>query len=815
MIEPRPMRITPVAVAGLALATTSLLAAGTAAEPAGYQTPPRAIADLVDVPPTPSAELSPDATTLLLRHHDTLPSIAEVSRPELRIAGLRIDPRTNGPSRRAYLSGLSLLDVQGEKARPRPITGVPAGSHIAETTWSPDGARIAFTVTGDSGITLWVADRATGVATRVLDRLNAAGGAAYAWSSDGSIVARTVPASRSAAPARPTVPTGPVVQENDGARRPARTNPDLLKDAHDERLLDHYLATQLVRVAADGTAKPLGAPGLHVSATPSPDGAHVLVATVHRPYSYKVDLGRFPTRIAVWSRAGTVEKVLVDKPLAEEVPIDFGAVPTGPRAHQWRADADATVCWAEARDGGDPKRAAAVRDEVLCAAAPWRGQPTRIAALALRYGGVSWGDAGLALVDEWWWADRRSRTWMIAPGTPAAAPRVLWDRSWEDRYSDPGTPVRRRTPRGTLVLHRTPRGTLLLTGDGASDQGDRPFLDELDLTTGKSERRWRSEAPAYEYVVDTVDATGDTVVTRRETVSEPPQYYVRGPRGAPRKLTSFPHPNPALARAGKQLIRYTRGDGVKLSAMLYTPAGFQAGTSRPLPCLMWAYPSEYKTRDAAGQVQDSPYRFVRASPSGPLFALLRGYAVVDDPQMPIVGEGSAEPNDTYVAQLVAGAQAAADEVVRLRVCDKDRLAIGGHSYGAFTAANLLAHSNVFRAAIARSGAYNRTLTPFGFQAEERTYWQAAKTYIDMSPFGHADKIDEPLLLIHGEVDDNSGTYPIQSERLFEAMKGLGGRVRYVVLPAETHGYKARESVLHMLWEMSTWLDRHVKPPRKR
>jgi len=806
------MRTSLTVVAALAPLALALPAA---AGPAGYQLPPKPVADLVDAPPTPSASMSPDRKTLLLLEQTTLPSIADVARPELRLAGLRLDPASNGPSRRGYFAGLSLLDVTDARARPRPITGLPAGARLSEVRWSPDGSRLAFTITGDTGIALWTADPATATARRLIDTpLNGFAGTAYQWVADGSIVARTIPAGRGAPPVRPAVPTGPIVQENDGARRPARTNPDLLKDAHDEALLDHYLTTQLVRVRPDGTATPLGKPGLHASATPSPDGKHLLVGTVHRPYSYKVGLGRFPVTIAVWTTDGVVERQLVDRPLAEEVPVDFAAVPTGPRDHEWRDDADATVCWAEARDGGDPKRPAKVRDEVLCWAAPWKGKPTRLAALALRFGGVTWGSGQLALVDEWWWTDRKTRTWAVAPDAPKIAPRVIWDRSSEDRYGDPGQPVLRRTPRGTWSIHTTPKGTLLLTGDGASDQGDRPFADELDLATLKTERRWRSEAPAYERVVDVLDDAGDVLLTRRETVTEPPQYYLRTlSTRAARKLTSFPHPNPALAKVDKQLLQYARADGVKLSAMLYTPPGFVAGRSKPLPCLFWAYPTEYKSKEAAGQIQDSPYRFVRASPLGPLFALLLGYAIVDDPTFPIVGEGDAEPNDTYVAQLVAGAQAAVDETVRLKVCDRDRLAIGGHSYGAFTAANLLAHSSLFRAAIARSGAYNRTLTPFGFQAEERVFWQAAKTYIDMSPFTHADKIDEPLLLIHGEVDENSGTYPIQSERLFEAMKGLGGRVRHVVLPAETHGYRARESVLHTLWEMTTWLDKHVKPAK--
>ncbi len=810
------------------LVATALVAAGPGVGRAdvAYQKPARAVADLVDVPPTPGASVSPDGMVMLLLEQPTLPDIAEVSQPELRLAGVRINPSSGSPSRRSYATTLSLLALGDAKAVARPVSGVPAGARINEARWSADGRKLAFTVTtlptaADPGaaptIRLWVVDRAAATAKKLSDLpLNAALGSSFSWAPDGTIIARTVPATHGAMPVRPVVPAGPVVQENDGKKRPARTNPDLLQDAHDELLFEHFVTTQLVRVAADGTATPLGKPGLHIAATPSPDGAHLLVATIHRPYSYKVGLERFPRRVEAWSAAGVLETLVFDKPLHEEVPVDFAAVPTGPRSFQWRDDAAATLCWAEARDGGDPKTAAKVRDELLCWSAPWKGKPVRVLELALRFGGVTWGSGTLALVNEWWWSDRKTRTWVIAPDDAAQKPRVLWDRSSEDRYGDPGSPLLKATGRGTWVLHKTPAGKLLLTGAGASPDGDRPFLDELDVASGASNRLWRSEAPAYEAVVEVLDDAGDVVLTRRETVNEPPQYWVRQrSTKAARKLTSFPNPNPSLARGGKQLIQYQRADGVALSGMLHTPPGWKKG-KKALPCLFWAYPSDFKSKDTAGQVQDSPHRFVRAHHAGPLFALLLGYAVLDDPGFPIIGEGSAQPNDTYVPQLVADAQAAIDAVVKAGVCDRDRIAIGGHSYGAFTTANLLAHSNLFRAGIARSGAYNRTLTPFGFQSEERIYWQARDTYAAMSPFDYADKIDEPILMIHGAVDNNPGTYPIQSERLFEAMKGLGGRVRLVMLPAETHGYRARESVLHTLWEMQQWLDTHVKkaPARK-
>jgi dipeptidyl aminopeptidase/acylaminoacyl peptidase len=550
---------------------------------------------------------------------------------------------------------------------------------------------------------------------------------------------------------------------------------------------------------------------------PSPDGRWILATVLHRPFSYRVPHDRFPHRIEVWDAAGKLARLVADNPLAEEVPILFSAVPTGPRDPAWRGDADATVCWLEALDGGEPARAADLRDEVRCLAAPFERAPRRLIAVEYRLAGVRWSSGKLALVSEWWWDNRKTRTHVVAPDDPAAKPRVLWDRSFEDRYSDPGEPLTRLSPRGTELLLVSGGGSLLLSGRGASPEGDRPFLDRLELASGKSTRLWRSEAPYYEQVFDAVDDDARRVLTLREALAEPPQVYLRGLPGKLERLTSYPHPTPALARVQKRQLRYKRADGVDLTGMLYLPPGHDPGKHGRLPVLLWAYPQEYKSAAAAGQVKDSPYRFARIGYWGPLFALTQGFAVLDNPSFPIVGEGDAEPNDTYREQLVAGARAAVDELVRIGVGDRGRMAIGGHSYGAFTTANLLAHSDLFRAGIARSGAYNRTLTPFGFQAEQRTFWQAQQTYMEMSPFTHAEKIDEPILLIHGQADNNSGTYPIQSERLFEALQGVGGVARLVMLPAESHGYRARESVLHQLWEMVGWLEKHVKsaPPRDR
>jgi dipeptidyl aminopeptidase/acylaminoacyl peptidase len=607
------------------------------------------------------------------------------------------------------------------------------------------------------------------------------------------------------------VPQGPVVRQNTGGAKPARTYQDLLENAHDEALFEFYLTAQLHRIDVDGKTKALGEPGILWNFEPSPDGRFLHVEMLHRPFSYLVPAWRFPRRIEIWNMQGDLVHQVADLPLQESVPIAFGSVPTGPRSVAWRSDAPAAFYWAEAQDGGDAGREADIRDKIFTLAAPFDGEPQLLATLALRYAGIDWGGESLAIAGQWWWTTRTIRTCRIDPSNPEAEPDLLMDRSWEDRYSDPGDPLSVVNEWGQSVLF-TPDGgkSLILSGDGASPEGDRPFLDRFDLKTKKTERLWRSEAPYYERTIAPADETGRRFVTRRESKDEPPNYFVRDVKPDKlRQLTGFPHPTPQLLGLQKELIRYEREDGVQLTATLYLPPG-HAADGGPLPLIVWAYPQEFKSADHAGQVTDSPHRFDRVGWWSPLLFLTTGYAVLDDPTMPIIGEGDVEPNDTYVEQLVSSAKAAVQEAARRGAGDPTRAAIGGHSYGAFMTANLLAHSDLFRAGIARSGAYNRTLTPFGFQAEERTLWQASDIYFQMSPFMHAEKVDEPILLIHGEADNNSGTYPMQSERYYNALKGLGATARLVMLPHESHGYRARESVMHMLWESNEWLERYVK-----
>ena len=781
-----------------------------------YREPDPVLVKIIDAPPPPDTRLSPDREWVLLLESDSLPSIAELAEEELRLAGMRINPRTNGPSRTRPWSGLKVLRL--DDPAERPVTGLPEDPRIGNVAWSPDSRRVAFTHTTSAGIELWVAELASGQARQLLGpRLNLTAREAPRWLADSrSLLCALVPDERGPRPEATRVPVGPVIQENLGRTTPARTYQDLLKNAHDEVLFEHFFTAQLARVDLDGQVTSLGEPGILWRFDPSPDGEYVLVETLHRPFSYLVPASRFPERIEVWDREGRLVRQIADLPLRDEIPIAFGSVATGPRRVEWRADAAATLLWTEALDGGDAAREAEERDRLSLLAAPFEDAPVPLATLSLRYRGITWGDGELALVEERWRKTRKLRTWRVRPDDPGAPPQLVFERSYEDRYADPGAPVTTTNRSGRRVIQRSADGSaIFVIGQGASPDGDRPFLDRLDLESLKTERLFRSEAPFYERPVQPLDGTPRRLLTSRESPDEPPNLFLRNLQdGSLTRVTTFPHPTPQLLGVQKELIRYRRDDGVDLTATLHLPKGYSPGTDGPLPTVLWAYPVEFKSADAAGQVAGSPYRFDRVGWWSPLLWLTQGFAVLDDPTMPIVGEGDEEPNDTYVEQLVASARAAVDEVVRRGVADRERLAIGGHSYGAFMAANLLAHSDLFAAGIARSGAYNRTLTPFGFQAEERKLWEALDVYIAMSPFMHAAEVNEPLLLIHGEADPNSGTFPMQSERFYSALKGLGGTARLVMLPHESHGYRARESVLHMLWETQRWLDTYVAHPRE-
>ncbi len=616
-----------------------------------YQTPPDVITKLVDTPLTPAVLFSPDKSVMVMLNRSDLPSIEELSRPELRIAGLRINPDNFGQSRNNFFVGIKVKKLSDRKDYE--VSGLPSNAQMSSPSFSPDSKKFSFIQTQADRLELWVVDLTTLAAKKISShKVNATMGASYAWlSNSADILYLGASNENKQAPVKARVPVGPVVDENLGKKAPAVTYQDLLKNPYDESLFDFYCSSQLYSVSMDGTEKSLGTSGVYASFSPSPDGKSILTKILQRPYSYLVPAFSFPTTVQVIDVNGNLVKKIVDIPLADNVPLGFNATIKGPRAHAWRGDQPSTLYWAEAQDGGDPKTEADVRDKVFMWPSPFTSSPAALISLPLRYSGITWGNDKVAWVYENWRQDRKERVYQIDPSNPASK-KTVFDFSTEDVYSDPGNVITASNSFGRPVM-LIQNNAVFLTGNGSSPEGDLPFLDKLDLTSGKKTRVWRCEAPHYEWVVSLLDAKKPSFVTSRESLTENPNFFLRtSDAKSITALTNFPHPYPQIKDVRKQVLKYKREDGVDMTADLYLPPGYKKEDG-PLPTFVWAYPAEFKTKSAAGQVQGSPYTFTRMNPLGPLFWVVRGYAVLDNASMPIVGEGNAEPNDTYVQLLVS------------------------------------------------------------------------------------------------------------------------------------------------------------------
>ncbi len=790
------------------------LAAGFAAAQEPYRTPPPDVVAIVDAQPTPSVSVSPDGAWMALTARRAYPTVAQLAEPALGLAGIRFNPRTNGDDQPPLGIGISLVSTADGREW---TIELPDEVQLGYPTWSPDGKYLSFTNTTDDGVELWTASVEAKRAQRLTGpELMAARGRPCQWMPGSeALLCQLIPEDRGPAPEASRVPVGPTIQEATGGQRaPVRTYQNLLTSPFDEALFDYYFTAQLALIDLNGERHPMGEPAIFADIDPAPDGMHILVARVQRPYSYLVPIYSFPREVEVWGHGGEEVHKIASLPLAERVPI--GGVPEGPRSIRWRVGDSHTLVWVEALDGGDPKAEVEHRDRIVIKTPPFDGDPVEVTRTELRYRSLTWTASGsAALVFTYDRPTRWSKTLLVDFAPAFSPPRVIWDRNAEDAYGDPGGPVLTSNERGqTVMLAAADRRSVYLTGSGASPQGDHPFIDRFDMMSGETERIWQAEDPYYEVPVELLDNEGHRIITRRESKTEPPNYFIRDLESAElTALTHFEDPAPQLTGITKRRIEYKRADGLDLNGTLYLPPDYREGTR--LPTVVWAYPREFKSA-AAGQVRGSEYRFTYYRGYSHLFFLTQGYAVLDGASMPVLGVGDAEPNDAFRDQLVMNAQAAVDALVEMGVTDPDRVGVGGHSYGAFMTANLLAHSDIFRAGIARSGAYNRTLTPFGFQNEQRTFWEAPEVYFAMSPFMHAEKVDEPILLLHGEADTNSGTFPIQSRRFYHAVKGLGGTIKLVMYPHEQHGYRGRETVLDALYQQFTWFDRWVKnaPPRE-
>lgn len=772
-----------------------------------YQQPPKALADLVNVTPDPLLLFGPHEHWIAVADRSSYPSIDLLRQPELKLAGSRINPRRFTPH---GISGSRNLRLQNlATGEENPVKGLPEGALIRSLRWSPNGAYLGCCVLHDQGLQLFLISFSTLEAKPITDINinNSLGGSPYSFYGDDRIIIRLQLPDQGEPPAEPF--PGPSIQESNGKQGATRTYTNLLQSAHDEALFRYYATAQLYAYSIkEKTLTPWAEPGIITDLDSSPNGEYYLMCYVSEPFSHQVPYQKFADRVVIVNEAGDLVTTLAERPTLDNLPAAIGSVMTDRRRFQWRSDHPAQMYWTEALDGGDPRNEADYRDQLYFLEAPFTQAPTKSIKLPLRYGAVYWCRGDLALSIDWQWSNRRQvfRRWF--PDEPQREPEIIFDLNWEDKYNDPGSFMTTVLPNDhTVLLTRDNGKKLVLSGNGHGEEGKRPFLSLFDLETGEIERRWQSQPPYFEQALSFRERYPDWFILARESSKERTNFYLRNLlSGEERTITDFPHPYPKLRDAQFEIVKYEREDGVKLSGQLHLPTNFTPGEDAPLPVLMWAYPKEYKNAEAAGQNLISPHQFNYISPMGALPWIGRDFAVFDDFAMPIIGEGEEEPNETFIEQVQANAKAAVQTLIDRGIADPDRIYVGGHSYGAFMTAHLLAHTDLFAGGIARSGAYNRTLTPFGFQTEERTFWEVPDVYQKLSPFVHAPKINAPLLLIHGADDSNSGTYPLQSKRFFAALNSLGKTARLVVLPHEDHGYSARESILHMLWEMDRWMD---------
>ena len=776
-----------------------------------YQKPPKEILELVDAPLAPSVMMDDAKEFMILRYRDAYKTIQELSEKEMRLAGLRINPKTNIGSRTNYYNNVKVKKVANDAIME--VEGLPENPRLANFSWSPDYTKIAMTHTAPAGVEVWVLDIAKAKATKLtVAKVNANMRDVINWFGDSQhILVKMLPSDRmSLIDADNAIPSGPTISTNHGKKAQNRTYQDLLKNKTDEHNFEQLAKSELFKVDMAGNATKWLDTNLYTNISFSPNGEYVMVNHVEKPFSYLVPYRRFPSKTIIFTKDAQKIETVLEVPLIEDLPKGFMATRTGRRNFSWRADAPASLVFAEALDKGDPAVEVEYRDEVFQLDAPFNGQPKSILKTKNRFSGILWGDDTKAVAYDYWWNNRNTKTYLFNPSNTTETPTILVDRNYQDRYQDPGNFATVRNEYGRYVL-ATENNEAFLIGAGYTEKGQFPFVDKLNLSNNTKERMYQSTytdklESLYDY-----DAKKDQLLVRIESKNEYPNYYFRDlKKNQLTQITDFENPFKSLQNVHKEVITYQREDGLELTGTLYLPVGYDQNKKEKMPMILWAYPREFKNKASASQNTQNPNEFTYPYWGSPLYWATKGYVILDDAAFPIVGEGEEEPNDSFRNQLVANAKAAIDAVDGLGYIDRNRVAVGGHSYGAFMVANLLSHSDLFAAGIARSGAYNRTLTPFGFQSEERNYWEAPDVYYTMSPFMHAEKMKTPLLLVHGEADNNSGTYPLQSKRYFNALKGLGATVRLVMLPKESHGYRAKESILHLLWEQDAWLEKYVK-----
>jgi dipeptidyl aminopeptidase/acylaminoacyl peptidase len=758
----------------------------------GYREPGAVVVRLLTAPPPPEVILHSGSGRVALLFREPVIELVRLARPWLGLAGYRFDPRTRTSGVEPLVVRVEVIRVGATEGDSRVEWRPRGGARLDHVRFSPDGRMLSALAVADGPARLVLFDVVSGKERVLKTPVNPAWGDPCTWVGNDTLLCRVVPANL--APAPPAQPVPEIVEHLSGPA-PTRTYSNLLESSHEELLFQHYFAVELARVDLHGRVRRLAVtPGLISSVEPSPDGKLAVLTRIQHPFSPLVPAREFPSVVELWD-LGTGGRLYASNPSGFDVTAEE-TDQEEPRRAAWKPGASSTLGWIERTT----EKGAFRQDRWLSLKAPFTGEPLEVVRSDRPIKAFGWTTAGTPHFSTAKEEGSGVRVFVVFED----GPQEIWSGSTGDRYGDPGRALRVDGDTGPVL---EVRGEIFLAGDGLGPDGPRPFLDAFQWSSRRTERVFAAEPGVFEVVLGVLDPEGPVLLTSRETESEPPNLYVlRGTKRTALRPLATPYPD--LAHVSRRVVRYTRPDGVALSGSLYLPAGWSGDA--PLPTLVWIYPYEFSDREQAEQIDVRSFRFHKVKGPSPLAALLEGYAVLLNPTVPILYEGSGV-NDDYIPQLVASVEAAVDHLVETGVAAPGRIAVAGRSYGAFSSANLLIHSRRFATAIAMSGAYNRTLTPFGFQREKRSFWEATGLYCSISPFFHADRIEVPILLIHGGADENPGTPPLQARRFVHALVGEGVPVRYVELPYEGHHYWARESVLHAAAEMIDWLDRTIGP----
>ena len=786
----------------------------TAQENVTYQKPSKEILELADYQRAPSVNMDSKKEYMLLSYRNTYKTLDDLNQEEMRLGGLRINPITNISSTVTYINNLKIRKIKDKNEIQ--VKGLPENVRITNVSWSPNEKKIAFTNTTNYGVELWIIDVVSATANKITsDNLNANLGSPFNWMTDNeTLLVKVLPKNRKPLiDEKKNLPKGPTVSTADGSKSQNRTYQDLLKNKTDEANFESLVTSELYKISISGKAELFKAADIYAGESFSPDGKYLMLTTIQKPFSYIVPLSRFPQKSVVYDASGKEIKLVNEVPLTEIMPKGFSSVRKGKRNMSWRSDKPATLSYVEALDEGDQAKEVPFRDEVFVWEAPFTNAATSFFKTKQRFGGIMWGNDNYAIVYDSWYDTRNSKTYLVNPSNLSAEAKIISDRNSQDIYSDPGDFETKKNEFNRYVL-AIENDNAILIGNGFTKNGQFPFIDEFNLKTQKTKRLYTSTyKDKKEDLLSVEDFKKGEVLVMLQSKNEYPNYFMRNikSKNSLTQITAFANPFASIKNVYKEVIKYKRKDGVELSGTLYLPANYdRTAKKEKLPLLIWAYPAEFKDKNSAGQSDKNPNEFTFPNYGSFVYWVTKGYAVLDDASFPIIGEDKTEPNDTFIPQLVSNAEAAIDAVDKLGFINRKKVAVGGHSYGAFMTANLLTHSNLFACGIARSGAYNRTLTPFGFQSEQRNFWDVPEIYAGMSPFNTADKMKTPLLLVHGDADNNPGTFTLQSERYFQALKGLGAPVRLVLLPKESHGYAAKDNILHLLWEQDQFLEKYLK-----